>query len=80
MLPAATTGTSIGRPRVHSSICTAGARIAAPPSRTRRQPGRRAETGGLGAATSAMDGCSAAAPQPSRKIMNRASIGLPGAT
>ena len=60
MLPAATTGTSMGRPRSHSSICTAGARMAAPA--VQGQPpagGGGRPPGGLGAATSAMGECSA---------------------
>ena len=77
MLPAATTGTSIGRPRSHSTICTAGARMAAPPGRARRQPGRMVPVGAA-VATTAIDGCRAAAPQSSGKAMNPASSGLPG--
>jgi hypothetical protein len=74
MLPAATTGTSIGRPRVHSRSWTAGARMAAAPSKARRQPGRRSATGAPGAATTVMDGCSAAArSRPGRRRTQRRS-------
>jgi len=65
MLPAATTGTSMGRPLDHSSICTAGARMAAAPRGTSRQRGRRDATGGSGTVTSAIEGWRAAAPQAS---------------
>jgi hypothetical protein len=79
MLPAATTGTSIGRPRSHSTICTAGARIAAPPSSASRQPGRAAAAEEEPvAATLVMDGCSAAAAHSRGNAMKPASIGPPG--
>jgi hypothetical protein len=78
MLPAATTGTSIGWLRSHSTICTAGARTAAAPSRASRQRGRRVVIGVPAAATLVIEGCRAAAAHSRGKAMKPVSIGPPG--